>query len=126
MHTLKEIESAISQNMSRFEHEHMGRDPERVAAHLIGDLLVVRLKKVLTVSELRLVKALPGENGRSMLKQVRTQLLEAARPIMEAMVLEVTGVEVVNLHHDISTVTGEKVVLFTLASEPLYRVTSTR
>jgi uncharacterized protein YbcI len=37
------------------------------------------------------------------------------------MVQEVTGVTVLSLHHDISTVTGEEVVLFTLASSPAFR-----
>jgi uncharacterized protein YbcI len=48
-------------------------------------------------------------------------LIETARPIMEAMVQEVTGVKVTSLHHDISTVTGEEVVLFTLEVSPLFR-----
>jgi len=34
---------------------------------------------------------------------------------------ESTGVKVLSLHHDISTTTGEKVVLFTLAESPLLR-----
>ena len=40
---------------------------------------------------------------------------------MEAMITGITGVEVVSLHHDISTTTGEEVVLFTLSSEPAFR-----
>jgi uncharacterized protein YbcI len=75
----------------------------------------------LTAAEQQLVKSLPAEKGRDLLKQVRTQLIEAARPIMETMVEEVTGVEVLSLHHDISTVTGDEVLLFTLAAPPLYR-----
>ena len=59
--------------------------------------------------------------GRNPLKQVRTHLIETARPVMEAMVQEVTGAKVLSLHHDISTVTGEEVLLFTLAESPLYR-----
>jgi uncharacterized protein YbcI len=47
--------------------------------------------------------------------------METARPIMGAMVQEVTGVKVLSLHHDISTLTGEEVVLFTLADVPLFR-----
>lgn len=58
---------------------------------------------------------------RELLKQVRTQLIETARPVLESMVLEVTGVKVVSLHHDISTLTGEEVVLFTLATSPVFR-----
>jgi uncharacterized protein YbcI len=54
---------------------------------------------------------------------VRTHLIETARPIMEAMIQEVTGSKVLSLHHDISTTTGEEVVLFTLTESPLYRDT---
>jgi uncharacterized protein YbcI len=93
----------------------MGRGPKDIHAHLLGDLLVVRLQGVLTGAEQHLVKSLPAEKGRDLLKQVRTHLIETARPVLEAMVHEVTGVKVLSLHHDISTVTGEKVVLFTLA-----------
>ena len=96
----------------------MGRGPKDIHAHLIGDLLVVRLQGVLTAAEQHLVKSLPAEKGRDLLKQVRTHLIETARPLMEAMVQEVTGVKVLSLHHDISTVTGEEVVLFTLAEPP--------
>jgi len=113
-----EIEAAICEGMTHFEQEHMGRGPKDVRAHLIGDLLVVRLRGVLTAAEQQLVKALPPEKGRDLLKQVRTHLIETARPRMEAMVREVTGVTVLSLHHDISTATGEEVVLFTLAGSP--------
>ena len=118
-----EIEAAICAGISRFEQDYMGRGPKDIHAYLIGDLLVVRLKGVLTVAEQQLVAALPAEKGRDLLKQVRIHLVETARPTMEAMIQGVTGVEVVSLHHDISTVTGEEVVIFTLAESPLYRGT---
>jgi uncharacterized protein YbcI len=123
MRTQGEIEAAICEVISRFEQEYMGRGPKDVRAHLIGDLLVVRLKGVLTAAEQHLVTALPAEKGRDLLKQVRTQLLEAARPVMEAMVAKVTGVRVLSLHQDISTVTGEEVVIFTLEEPPPFRET---
>ena len=116
-----EIESAICDGITRFEREYMGRGPKDIHAHLIGDLLVVRLQGVLTAAEQQLVKSLPAENGRTLLKQVRTQLIETARPVMVAMVREITGVKVLSLHHDISTVTGEEIVIFTLADSPLFR-----
>ena len=84
---------------------------------------MVRLKGILTVAEQQVVASLPAEKGRDLLKQVRVRLVETARPVMESMIQEVTGVKVVSLHHDISTVTGEEVVLFTLAEAPLYRET---
>jgi uncharacterized protein YbcI len=118
-----EIEGAICEGVARFEQEYMGRGPKDIHTHLIGDLLVVRLQGVLTAAEKQLVKSLSAEKGRDLLKQVRTQLIETARPVMEAMVQEVTGVKVLSVHHDISTLTGEEVVLFTLAESPLFRAT---
>jgi uncharacterized protein YbcI len=124
MKTQGEIEAAVCEGITRFEQEHMGRGPNGIRAHLLDDLLVVRLHGVLTAAEQHLVKSLPAEKGRDLLKQVRTQLLETARPLMEAMIEGITGVKVVSLHHDISTMTGEEVVLFTLASPPHRRETS--
>jgi uncharacterized protein YbcI len=118
MKTQGEIEAAICEGITRFEQEYMGRGPKDIRAHLIGNLLVVRLQGVLTAAEQHLVKSLPPEKGRDLLKQVRTHLIETARPLLEAMVQGITGQRVVSLHHDISTVTGEEVVLFTL-SEPM-------
>lgn len=126
MKTQGEIEAAIGEGISRFEQEYMGRGPKHVHAYLIGDLLVVRLLGVLTAAEQQLVKTLEPEKGRDLLKQVRTQLIETARPTLQAMIHEITGVEVVSLHHDISTLTGEEVVLFTLARTPQFRETKKR
>jgi len=121
MRTLGEIEAAICEGVSRFEQDYMGRGPQHIRAHLLGDFLVVRLQGVLTAAERHLVKSVPPEKGRSLLKQVRTELVETARPVMEAMVEGITGAKVLSLHHDISTVTGEEVVLFTLAAAPAVR-----
>jgi uncharacterized protein YbcI len=121
MRTQGEIEAAVCEAMCRFGQDYMGRGPKDIHAHLLGDLLVVRLRDVLTAAEQQLVKTLPAEKGRDLLKQVRTHLIETARPVMEAMVLEITGVKVLTLHHDISTATGEEVVLFALAESPLFR-----
>jgi uncharacterized protein YbcI len=121
MRTQGEIESAVSEGISRFEQDYMGRGPKDIHAHLLGDFLVVRLQGVLTAAEQHLVKSLSAEKGRDLLKQVRTHLIETARPVMEAMVEKVTGVKVVTMHHDISTTTGEEVVAFTLARTPDFR-----
>ncbi len=121
MKTQGEIEAAICEGITRFEQEYMGRGPKDIHAHLIGDLLVVRLQGVLTAAEQQLVKSLQAEKGRDLLKQVRTQLIETARPVLEALVQEVTGAKALSLHHDISTITGEEVVLFTLAESPPFR-----
>jgi uncharacterized protein YbcI len=121
MKTQGEIEAGICDGIRRFEQEYMGRGPKDIHTHLIGDLLVVRLHGVLTAAEQQLVGSPPAEKARDLLKQVRTQLIETARPVLETMVEKVTGVDVVSLHHDISTHTGEEVVLVTLAASPVFR-----
>lgn len=99
----------------------MGRGPKDIRAFLIADLVVIRLQGVLTAAEQQLVHSQPTEKGRGLLKQVRMQLIETARPVLESMILEVAGVKVVILHHDIGTTTGEEIVVFTLAEPPLVR-----
>jgi uncharacterized protein YbcI len=118
MKTQGEIEAAIGQTMNRFEQDYMGRGPKDIHAHLIGNLLIVRLMGVLTAAEQQLVKTLPVEKGRDLVKQVRTQLIETARPLLEPIVQEVTGTKVISMHHDISTRTGEELVAFTLDAPP--------
>jgi len=121
MKTQGEIEAAVCEGISRFEQEYMGRGPKDSRAHLIGDLLIVRLQGVMTAAEQHLVKTLSSDRGRDLLKETRTQLVETARPILEAMVEEVTGVKVLSLHHDISTATGEEVIVFTFVEAPAFR-----
>lgn len=118
MKTRGEIEAAVCDKVTAFEQEYMGRGPKDIHAHLINDLLLVRLHGVLTVAEQQLVKTNPPEKGRDLLKEVRKHLIEAARPALEALIQEITSAKVISLHHDISTQTGEEVVLFTLESVP--------
>ena len=121
MKTHGEIEAAICEGINRFEQQYMGRGPKSIHTHLIGDLLVVRLQGVLTAAEQQLANTLPFEKSRELLKQVRTQLIETGRPVLEDMVESITGTKVVSLHHDISTITGEEVALFTLKTAPVPR-----
>jgi len=119
--TQGEMEASICQCISRFEYEYMGRGPKDIHAHLIEDLLVVRLQGVLTAAEQHLVKTMPVDKGRDLLKQVRSQLIEIARPALEELVRDITGVKSLSLHHDISTVTGEEVIIFSLVERPQCR-----
>lgn len=116
-----EIEAAICERIGNLQQEYLGRGPKEIRAHLLGDLLVVRLKGVLTASEVQLTKTNPAENGRSLIKSLRSQLVEMARPRLDAIVEEATSVKAVSLHHDISTLTGEEVMVFTLSNAPTVR-----
>jgi len=121
MKTLGEIEAAVCDGIKHFEQDYMGRGPRDIHAHLVGDLLLIRMTGVLTAAEQHLAQSLPYEKGRDLIKQVRTHLVETARPILEAMIHEATGVKVLSLHHDISTVTGEKIIVATLTESPRCR-----
>lgn len=121
MKTQGEVEAAVCKAIATFEQEYLGRGPKQINAYIVGELVLVRLQGVLTAAEQHLVKTRPLEKGRDLLKQVRTQLLETGRPALEELILEITGISVVSLHHDISVVTGEEIVVFTLAEAPQFR-----
>lgn len=126
MKTQGEIEAAVSERISRFEQEFIGRGPQEVRTYLLDRLVVIRLQGVLTAAEKQLVKSLASDKGRDLLKHVRTHLVEIARPEMEQLIESCTGAKVVSMHHDISTVTGEEVFLFVLDSMPRLREVKAR
>jgi len=120
-----EIEAAICREINRFERDYLGRGPDHIRAHLIGDLLIVRLKGVLTAAEKQLVKTQVPERGRELLKQVRMAIIDTTRPVIDPIVENITGFKVVSLHHDIN-VAGDEFILFTLADAPDVRGRSDR
>jgi uncharacterized protein YbcI len=122
LRTQGEIEAQVSDAIRRYSLEYIGRGPQDVHAHLLGDLLLVRMSGVLTVAEQHLA-ATTGDKGRLLLKQVRGQLVELARKELEAAVRICTLVDVISLHHDISTITGEEIIVFTLDRLPATRQT---
>ena len=109
-----QIEAEISKAIVEFEKEYMGRGPDETRTYFLDDMVVVRLQRVLTLAEKQLAKTDEGTKGRALVKQVRTELLEKARPLLEKTILDITGREVISLHTDISTVTGERIIVFTL------------
>jgi uncharacterized protein YbcI len=110
------VEAEISEAIVRFEREYMGRGPEEARTYLVDDLVIVRLRGVLTPAERQLAKSEDAAHGRSLIKQVRMELVEKGRPLLEALVRDITGHEVRSLHTDISTVTGERIFVFALAA----------
>lgn len=114
--TRGQLEAEICEAVIRFEKEYMGRGPLETKTYILGDMVLVRLKNVLTQAELRLAEAAARKDGRELIKRVRIALLEEGRSLLEAAVEEIIGVKIRSLHTDISTVTGERVILFSLAA----------
>jgi uncharacterized protein YbcI len=117
--TVGELEAEISQAVIRFEKEFMGRGPLETKTYLLDDLVVIRLKGVLTPAEMRLAETSNRQRGRYLLKQVRQELIDQARPMLESVVRDILGVEISSLHTDISTKTGERVIVLSLTEKPL-------
>ena len=112
--TKGQMEARIATAITQFEREHIGRGPREVRAWIIQDLVLVRLKGVLTPAEEKLAR---DEEGHHLVREVRRQLLEGSRPMLDEMILLLTGVRVISLHSDISTKTGERVIVFTLSED---------
>lgn len=141
-----EIEAQVCDGISRFQQDFLGRGPRDIHAHVVGPMVLVQLQGVLTPAERRLVTISVGDqdpaagaavpnhnghnghavgiengNGRSLLKQVRAHVVAAGRPRLREIIEQATRVALVSAHHDISTLTGEEVIVFSLATPPACR-----
>lgn len=117
-----EIEAAAAEAVSHFMQSCMGRGPKTIHAHLVADMVLVRLDNVLTVAESHLFASLEPGKSRDLFKSLRTQVVEASRDRLTLAIEAATGVACVSMHHDISTVTGEEVFVFRLAESPAMRI----
>ena len=107
-----EVEASLANAIIQFEKDHLGRGPVEARVFIIEDMILVRLRGVLTPAEVKLAQ---NPDGHGLIKEVRRQLLEGSRPLLEAIVQERTGCQVVSLHTDISVKTDERMIVFTLA-----------
>ncbi len=114
MKTKGEIEAEISQAIVQFELDYMGRGPKEARTHIIGDMVLVRLKGVLTPAEQQLTKS---SDGGELVKKMRSTLIDKAKPLLYQVVGGITGVNVVDLHTDISVATGVRIFVFSLEKD---------
>jgi uncharacterized protein YbcI len=113
MKTKGEIEAEISRAIVQFEIDYMGRGPKEARTHIVEDMLVVRLRGVLTPAEQRLTKT---PEGSELVKKMRATLIDKARPLLYQAVGDIAGAKILDLHTDISTASGERILVFTLES----------
>ncbi|MDH3976577.1 MAG: DUF2294 domain-containing protein [Deltaproteobacteria bacterium] len=109
-----EIEGEVSKLIVQFEKEYMGRGPSEVRTHVVEDMVLVRLKGVLTRAEQKLIS---GQDGTELIKKLRATLLENTKEPLYEGIKSITNLEVITFHTDISTVSGEKVIIFTLSDD---------
>jgi uncharacterized protein YbcI len=109
--TKGQVEAEISNALIQFEKDYMGRGPQETKAFILDDMILVRLIGVLTPAEQQLIK---NPQGTELIKRVRSNLLEQGRELLTSAIEKITNVKIVSLHTDISTKTGERVIIFTL------------
>lgn len=108
------MENAIRNAIIKFEQEFMGRGPDDVRASIVRDLVVVRLKGVLTPAERQLAKTAEGVE---MVKQLRQNLIAQGRDKLSEQVGDITKAKVLGVFTDIDVQLGERVFVFTLDRE---------
>ena len=115
-----DTEREISKAIIRFEKEFMGRGPVETKSYIIEDMILVRLKNVLTPAEFKLAEVGNAERGSNLIKQMRQELIERGRTLLDAVIKDILNIDVVSLHTDISSKTGERIIVFTLESRPSF------
>jgi len=106
-----QLEAEISNALTQFEKEFMGRGPRESKTYIIQDMILVRLKGILTPAEVQLAEK---DQGAGLIKEMRMRLIESSRPKLEKIVVDKTGMKVVSLHTDISSRSGERVFIFVM------------
>lgn len=107
--TRGQTEAEFTQAIIRFEKEYLGRGPVDARTFILKDMVLVRLQGILAPAEQKLAET---ENGRGLIKEMRRQLFETSRPLLAEIVYQITGAALVSMHTDMSSRTGERVVLF--------------
>ena len=109
--TKGQAEAKISEAVSKFEIEYMGRGPKQIRTLIVQDLIIIRLKGFLSQSEQKLAE---NSQGVELLKKVRMMLFENSRSCLVSLIKEIVDVEVISTHSDVSTKTGEKIIVMTV------------
>ncbi len=109
--TRGEAEAEFTRAIIKFEKDYLGRGPTDARTLFLNDLILVRLRGILTPAEVKLAET---REGQMLVKETRRQLFESSRPLLEAIVREVTGCALISLHTDMSTRTGERIIVLTV------------
>ncbi|WP_332629392.1 DUF2294 domain-containing protein [Halalkalibacter flavus] len=108
------LEASISKSLTQWEKDFLGRGSVSVKTDILRDMIIVTLKGVLTPAEYALCQK---DEGRISIKKVRCELVESGRDALGELIQEIVGIEVITLHTDISTKTGERLMVFKLATD---------
>lgn len=106
-----QMEDEITKALIQWEKDYKGRGPTEARTDIVRNMIIVTLRGVLSLAEQHLSKK---DDGRALVKELRRQLVEQGRPELEEIINRITSAQVVSLHTDISTKTGERVLIFVM------------
>jgi uncharacterized protein YbcI len=108
--TRGEVEAEITQAVVKFEKEYLGRGPLDARTFLVNDMVLIRLRGVLTAGDRKLAET---REGQALLKETRRKLFESSISLFEELVAQALNCRLISLHTDFSTKTGERVIVLT-------------
>ena len=108
--TKGQLEAKISEAISKFEMDYMGRGPKTIRSYIFRDMIIVRFSGFLSLSEQKLTN---NPQGIELFKQMRTSLFEGGRGYLETLITDIIDVAIISIHSDVSTKTGEKIIIIT-------------
>jgi uncharacterized protein YbcI len=108
------FEAEISKALTHWEKDYLGRGSISVKSDILRDMVVVTLHRILTPAEYSLCR---DKEGLLSVKKNRNSWVESGQKDLKEIILTITNQEVVSFHTDISTNTGERVMIFKLSSD---------
>jgi uncharacterized protein YbcI len=107
------IESEISKALTQWEKDYLGRGSVSVKTDILRDMIIVNLMGVLSPAELTICGT---KEGMISIKRIRSDLVESGIEGLKDIIRNITGEETKSFYTDISTVTGERVMVFKLCN----------
>ncbi|POC75432.1 hypothetical protein CRN61_31690 [Vibrio vulnificus] len=104
-------EAEISKAITQWEKDFLGRGSLSVKTDILRDMVIINLQGILTPAEYRVCET---NEGLLNIKRTRSELVESGQDDLNDLIFEITGVKVSSFHSDLSTVTGEGVIVFKL------------
>lgn len=102
-------ESKISKAITQWEKEYLGRGSLSVKTDILRDMIIVDLQGVLTPAEYSVCET---QEGLLSIKRTRSKLVESDMDHLYQMIFEITQQEVKSFHTDLSSRTGERMMIF--------------
>jgi uncharacterized protein YbcI len=112
--TKGQVEAAVTEAITQYERDYLGRGPKEAKTFIVENLVVIRLQGILSPAERQLSQE---DDGVELIKQMRTRIIESSSDDLHTLVTKETGAEVESMHADISARTGERLFVFSLADD---------